>query len=95
MSDTQAQIAELLHEAGETHHQVYRITDGVDADWASWYADWLIHLSELPKLLGTAPVRSELVYILVKLDKDFTRNAPGGRWEDYYAGVLIAHFEGA
>ena len=81
MSDAQAQIAELLHEAGETHHQVYRITDGVDADWASWYADWLIHLSELPKLLGTAPVRSELVYILVKLDKDFTRNAPGGRWE--------------
>jgi hypothetical protein len=74
MSDTQAQIAELLHEAGETHHQVYRITDGVDADWASWYAVWLIRLSELPKLLGTAPVRSELVYILVKLDKDFTRN---------------------
>lgn len=84
MSDTRAQIAELLHEAGETHHQVYRITDGVDADWASWYADSLIHLSELPKLLGTAPVRSELVYILVKLDRDFTRNAPGGRWEDYY-----------
>lgn len=95
MSDTQAQIAELLHEAGETHHQVYRITDGVDADWASWYADWLIHLSELPKLLGTAPVRSELVYILVKLDKDFTQNAPGGRWEDYYAGALTAHFKGA
>jgi len=95
MSDTQAQIAELLHEAGETHHQVYRITDGVDADWASWYADWLIHLSELPKLLGTAPVRSELVYMLVTLDKDFTRNAPGGRWEDYYAGALIAHFKGA
>src|SRR5262252_7957053 len=95
MSETQAQIAELLHEAGETHHQVYRITDGEDADWASWYADWLIKLSELPKLLGTAPVRSELVYILVKLDKDFTRNAPGGRWEDYYAGALIAHFEGA
>jgi hypothetical protein len=95
MSDTQAQIAELLHEAGETHHQVYRITDGVDADWASWYADWLIHLSELPNLLGTAPVRSELVYMLVKLDKDFTRNAPGGRWEDYYAGVLTAHFKGA
>jgi hypothetical protein len=94
MSDTQAQIAELLHEAGETHHRVYRITDGVDADWASWYADWLIHLSVLPKLLGTAPVRSELVYMLVKLDKDFTRNAPGGRWEDYYAGALIAHFKG-
>jgi hypothetical protein len=93
VSDTQELIADLLHEAGEIHHQVYRITDGVDADWASWYADWLIHLSELPKLLGTTPVRSELVYMLVKLDKDFTRDAPGGRWEDYYAGELIIHFK--
>jgi hypothetical protein len=93
VSDTQEQIAELLHETGEIHHQVYRITDGVDADWASWYTDWLIHLSELPKLLGTTPVRSELVYMLVKLDKDFTRDAPGGRWEDYYACELITHFK--
>ena len=93
VSDTKEQIAELLHEAGETHHQVYRITDGVDADWASWYSDWLIRLSELPKLLETKPVRSELVYMLVKLDKDFTRDAPGVRWEDYYADELIAHFE--
>ena len=41
-------IAGLLHEAAETHHRVYRITDGEDPDWASWYADWLIRLSELP-----------------------------------------------
>ena len=95
MSDPQKQIAELLHEAGETHHHVYRITDGADADWASWYADWLIHLSELPKLLGVTPVRSELVYMLVKLDKDFAEKAPGGRWEDYYAAELLAHFKGA
>ena len=92
MSDIQAQIAELLHEAGETHHQVYRISDGVDADWASWYADWLIHLSELPKLLEP---RQFGVNSSISWYKDFTRNAPGGRWEDYYAGVLIAHFKGA
>lgn len=93
VGDTKGQIAELLHQAGETHHQVYRITDGVDADWASWYSDWLIRLSELPKLLETNPIRSELVYMLVKLDKNFARDAPGVRWEDYYAGELIAHFE--
>lgn len=45
-------IAELLHEAAETHHVVYRIVDGDDPDWASWYADWLLDLSELPDLLG-------------------------------------------
>jgi hypothetical protein len=45
-------ISSLLHEAGETRHGVYRIVDGDDPDWASWYADWLITLSELPQLLG-------------------------------------------
>jgi len=95
MNDSQQQIAALLHEAGETHHRVYRITDGVDADWASWYTDWLIHLSELPIVLGRTPIRSEMVYLLVKLDKEFTCAAPGGRWEDYYAGGLVTHFNAA
>jgi hypothetical protein len=46
MADTVRRISELLHEAGETHHQVYRIVDGADDDWASWYAHWLVRLSE-------------------------------------------------
>lgn len=85
-------VAELLHEAGETHHRVYRIVDGDDPDWASWYADWLIHLSELPQILGGAPVRSELVYMLVKLDRAFTDQKPAEAWETYYARELIDHF---
>jgi hypothetical protein len=52
MTDTSGQISGLLHEAGETHHRVFRIVDGADDDWASWYAQWLIDLSELPDLLG-------------------------------------------
>ena len=28
-------IADLLHEAAETHHAVYRIAEGEDPDWAS------------------------------------------------------------
>lgn len=87
MSDVE-QIAELLHEAAETHHTVYRITDGDDPDWASWYADWLLNLSELPSLLGAAPVRSQLVHALVQLDRDFTAAGPPGRWEDWYAERL-------
>jgi hypothetical protein len=38
MTGTLEQISGLLHEAGETHHQVFRIVDGADDDWASWYA---------------------------------------------------------
>ncbi len=94
MGETVQQISELLHEAGETHHQVYRIVDGDDPDWASWYADWLLNLSELPQLLDENPVRSELVYMLVKLDKDYIEQAPGGRWEDFYAAELASRFSG-
>jgi hypothetical protein len=91
MSDASA-IADLLHEAAETHHVVYRIADGDDPDWASWYADWLLMLSELPQLLGAAPVRSHLVHALVELDRDYTRESREERWEDWYAGRLVAEF---
>jgi hypothetical protein len=87
-----ARVRDLLHEVAELHHRVYRITDGADDDWASWYADWLIRLSELPSVLGAAPVRSELVYLLVKLDKEYTEQAPSESWEDVYATELVRHF---
>jgi hypothetical protein len=92
MSNVFESIAALLHEAAETHHRVYRITDGGDPDWASWYADWLLRLSELPDLLGRTPVRSELVYLLVVLDKQYTAGASSDAWESYYAGRIVEHF---
>lgn len=87
MDDTD-KIADLLHEAGETHHLVYRITDGDDPDWASWYADWLLHLSELPQLLGSAPVRSHLIHALVQLNRDYVSESPDEPWEAFYAARL-------
>ena len=85
-------VADLLREAAETHHRVYRITDGEDPDWASWYATWLTELSELPDLLGRRPVRSELVCLLVTLDKEFPGAEAGEPWDEYYARRLTAHF---
>jgi hypothetical protein len=87
-------VTELLHEAAETHHRVYRIVDGDDADWASWYASWLIELSELPAELGTAPVRSHLVHALVELDREYVAAAPAERWEEWYAQRLRGRFAG-
>ena len=63
-------IAGVLHEAAETHHTVWRITDGDDPDWASWYADWLLDLSELPALLEPSRCACTLVHALVQLDRD-------------------------
>lgn len=93
MTDALEQVSGLLHEAGETHHRVFRIVDGADDDWASWYAQWLIDLSELPALLGSRPVRSELVYLLVSLDKRYTAENAGEPWELYYAREVLRHFQ--
>ena len=92
MDERSTKLAELLHEAAETHHRDFRITDGADDDWASWYAEWLVRLSELPELLDAKVVRSELTYMLVRLDKEYTERGLEERWENYYARELVRHF---
>jgi hypothetical protein len=92
MEDRSERVASLLDEAGETHHRVYRIVDGDDPDWASWYADWLLNLSELPQILGIRPVRSELVWLLVQLDKEYAQTNSDVPWPRWYSTRVIEHF---
>jgi hypothetical protein len=92
MDDRGKKVSALLNEAAEAHHVVYRIVDGADDDWATWYSDWLVRLSELPQILPRTPVRSELTALLVRLDEDYTAASPDERWEDFYARRLVAHF---
>jgi hypothetical protein len=95
MEERAQKISDLLHVAAETHHAVYRSTDGDDPDWASWYSDWLVNHSELPDLLDVKPVRSELTYMLVRLDKKYTMESPDEKFEDFYARGLLEHFRQA
>jgi hypothetical protein len=88
-------IAALLHEAAETHHTVYRIVEGDDPDWASWYADWLTNLSELPQILEATLVRSELTWLLVSLDRDYVAAKPATPWPQWYAERIAEHFSAA
>ena len=91
-TEQQQTIADLLQEAAETHHRVYRITDGTDDDWASWYADWLLDLSELADVLGTRPTRSHLVHALVQCDRDHRAAATDEPWQSFYASSLVQQF---
>ena len=90
--DGVARISAVLREAAELHHRVYRLVDGKDPNWASWYADWLIRLSELPKVLGTTPVRAELVSLLDRLDKEYAKWKADVPWDQFYAEQLRRHF---
>ena len=92
MDERTRRVSELLHEASEVHHVVYRITDGVDEDWASFYADWLIHHSELPQTLGRTPTRSHLVHELVESEREFGVAQPSLSWQGFYAARIVDRF---
>jgi hypothetical protein len=92
MDERTSRISELLAEAGELHHSYYRLTDGADDDWASFYAEWLVSNSELPETLGSAPTRSHLVHELVESERALADAAPDARWQDVYAERIVARF---
>jgi hypothetical protein len=85
-------VRSLLHEAAETHHTVFRIVDGADDDWTSWYANWLVNLSELPEILGAKPVRGEVTAALVGLAENYGDRRPDMSWEEYYARGIVERF---
>lgn len=89
-STRQQQLITLLREAGDAHHEAYRDTDGADADWPLWYAEYL--RDRLGTLLDARFTTSELVYLLVSLDREVQRLAPGGNWQAYYARALLERY---
>ena len=89
MDEPVKELSALLHQAAETHHQVFAITDGDDPDWATWYADWLINLSRFSDLVGARRPRSEVTYQLVSLDREYSQAGSNEAWEDFYAARLM------
>lgn len=82
-----ADLADLLRRAGHAHHQAYLTADGIDPDWAIWYAGYLqAHLGDR---VGTVLSRSELVYRLVKAEKAHAGSGDGMSWPEFYAPILV------
>lgn len=83
-------LVALFKEAAEAHHQAYLATDGVDPDWPSWYAEYLIE--PLRQRLSAHFTCSELVYLLVLVDKELQLRAPGANWATYYARFFLERY---
>ena len=81
-------LVALLSAAGPAHHEAFIETDGEDPEWPLWYAQYL--RNDLNQLLGTALTKSELVYVLVDMERQRIREAPEADWPSYYAVELEA-----
>jgi hypothetical protein len=85
-------VVDLMREVADLHHRVYRLTDGDDPDWATWYATWLVERSELSRLVGRTPIRSELIHLLVDLDREVAAGGGAEPWEEVYARRIVEQF---
>lgn len=84
---TQGRLAELFQQAKQAHLQAYQKTDGADPEWPLWYADYL--LEPLREILQADLTKSELVYLLVRVDREQRESAPQANWTEYYADFCL------
>jgi NAD(P)H-hydrate epimerase len=86
-NDHQTRLADLLEETGHKHHAAYIDSDGVDPEWASWYAPYV--QARLWAAAGRLPSRSELVYLLISAEKAHAASDSDEPWPAFYARLLL------
>lgn len=89
MDDRTDRLAAILEQAHEVHVVVTRRTDGVDPDWALFYAWWLLNWSDFPGVLGRSPSLAELTVELAALDAAYRAGPRDRPWPVVYAIMLI------
>ena len=81
-------VEQLLQETAVAHHEAFVASDGVDPEWPLWYATYLTE--RLPAVTSFMGTRSELVYWLVRLDREYQSSDSAIPWERYYATRIAA-----
>jgi NAD(P)H-hydrate epimerase len=84
MTDDEFQA--LLVETGHRHHEAYAESDGVDPEWALWYAGFL--QARIWDGLGRLLSRSDLVYLLKVGDREARASDDPSRWPMIYTRLF-------
>ncbi|MEM7435813.1 MAG: glutathione S-transferase N-terminal domain-containing protein [Myxococcota bacterium] len=90
MSDSIQGLSVLFVETGKAHHQAFLATDGVDPDWALWYADYLYE--PIQKWLTGDHTRTDLVVALVEAASEHTARSPDTPWAEFYAKFFCERY---
>ncbi|MEX0668821.1 MAG: hypothetical protein WD061_03735 [Candidatus Saccharimonadales bacterium] len=78
----------MLMDTSDKHHEAFTATNGVDEDWAIWYAETLLARDDFAQLFDQEITLSKLIYSLMALDVEYTASEPEESWSDYYAEKL-------
>ena len=89
MSERTERLAEILNRAETVHGVVTAKTGGADADWALFYAWWLLTWSDFTEALGRTLSLAELTVELTRLDAAYRAGPRDQPWPRAYAVSLI------
>jgi len=81
-----SELASLLLETGQAHHQAFIETDGADPEWPLWYAEYL-H-PRIGEHLRREPTRSRIIYLIQAAEKAHIEADDGSPWSESYAEFL-------
>ena len=85
-----SELSEFFMETQRAHHRAYFDVDGFDLEWPIWYAEYM--QARLNGLIHTICTRSELVYLLVMVEKERLGQPPDTPWADYYADFFVERY---
>jgi hypothetical protein len=82
---------ELLSQVGPAHHRAFAATDGEDADWPTWYANWL--LERMPEPVPEVE-EARLAELLAKAAEAHKDSGGTEDWPGFYARFLTERLDG-
>lgn len=85
-------LAQLYRDTAHAHHEAFAATDGEDPEWPLWYAAQL--KPHFDGLLFTPLTRSEIVALLVNVDREHRARAPERPWDQVYAELTVERHVG-
>lgn len=80
-------------DTGQAHHQAFIAADGSDPEWPLWYANYA--QAKLNQLLGVSLTQAQIVYELVRLEKEMATAETTDHWTQYYSAALVKAYAGA
>ena len=83
-------LAAIFVAAGNAHHAAFAASNGEDAQWPAWYAQWLA--PRLRAQLASVPAAAVLADELQQLDREYRSAAQTLQWPEYYARWFIRKY---
>jgi glutaredoxin len=83
-------LTQLLETTAAAHREAFAADDGVDPDWAIWYATYLREHGT--DLLPPSLHRAALVKFLLELESEHAARAEDTAWPRFYAQTLVERF---